>query len=306
MEFRQIHYFLMIAEELSFSQAARRLNMAQPPLTRQIRQLEQELGVQLFKRNSRQVELTEVGNVFVEEARCILEQVEQSIEITQRASRGEIGRLVIAFEGSSAYDVIPASLKTYRERFPDVELVVLGMTTEQQIEALHNNLIQVGFVVPPLQHQTEDLVVEAVLEKPLVLALPEAHPLAAQSKVKVRSLANEAFILGQRNSGCGWYDQVIAICHRAGFSPNVVQEVNEMQVLLGLVAAGLGIAILSGAARQFQRLGVVYRELQPASSEVALAITWREANQSPILQAFLIIVREVSAPPSSIQDSDKA
>lgn len=300
MEFRQLHYFLAIAEELSFSQAARRLHMAQPPLTRQIRQLEQELGVQLFERNSRRVELTEVGKVFALEARRILSQVEQSIELAQRVNRGEIGRLVIAFEGSSAYDVIPVSLKTYRQRFPNVELVVLGMTTEQQVEALRNNQIQVGFVVPPLQNPTEDLVVEAVLEKPLVLAMPEAHPLAAQAKVKVRSLANELFILGQRNSGCGWYDQVIALCHRAGFSPNVVQEVNEMQVLLGLVSAGLGIAIVSGAARQFGRSGVVYRQLQPASLEVALAIAWRESNQSPVLQAFLTIAREVSAAPSSI------
>lgn len=295
MEFRQLHYFLAVAESLSFSQAARQLNMAQPPLTRQIQQLEQELGVQLFNRNSRRVELTEVGSVFVEEARRILGQVERSVEITQRVSRGEVGRLAIAFEGSSAYDVIPASLKIYRERYPDVQLVMLGMTTAQQVEALRQKQIQVGFVVPPLQDQVNDLVLETVLEAPLILALPESHPLAAQSKVKVRSLVNEAFILGQRNSGCGWYDQVITLCRRAGFSPHVVQEVNEMQVLLGLVAAGLGIAILSGAAKQFQRSGIVYRELQPASPEVALAIVWQEGDSSVVLQSFLKTVREVSA-----------
>ncbi|HEY9643430.1 MAG TPA: LysR family substrate-binding domain-containing protein [Coleofasciculaceae cyanobacterium] len=145
----------------------------------------------------------------------------------------------------------------------------------------------------PLRQQ-ENLVVETILEEPLILALPEAHPLAAHAKVKVRSLTNEAFILGQRSSGCGWYDQVITLCRRAGFSPHVVQEVNEMQVLLGLVAAGLGIAIVSGAAKQFQRSGVVYRELQPASLEVALAIVWREDNLSVVLQSFLKTVREVS------------
>jgi DNA-binding transcriptional LysR family regulator len=283
-----------VAEALSFSQAARRLNIAQPPLTRQIRQLEQELGVQLFDRNSRRVELTEVGRVFVEEARRILEQIEQSIDLTQRASRGEIGRLVIAFEGSSAYDVIPASLKAYRERFPEVELVVLSLTTEQQVEALQNGQIHVGFIVPPLQRSASDLIIETVLEEPLVLALPEAHPLARQSRVKARSLANEAFILGQRNSGCGWYDQVIAICHQANFSPTIAQEVNEMQVLLGLVAAGLGVAILSGAAKQFQRSGVVYRELQPSSSEVALAIAYRQHGTTLVLPAFLEIIREVT------------
>ncbi len=295
MELRQLHYFLAVAEELNFGRAAQRLNIAQPPLSRQIRQLEQELGVQLFHRTSRRVELTEVGNVFLEEARRILKQVEQSIQVTQRASQGEIGRLSVAFEGSSAYDIIPTALKTYRERFPDVELVVLSMTTEKQVEALHEDRIQVGFVVPPLQGQVQDLFVEAVLQEPLVLALPEDHPLAAQSKVKVRSLANEAFIMGQRNSGCGLYDQVIAACRRAGFSPNVTQEVNEMQVLLGLVAADLGVAILSGSAKQFQRSGVVYRELQPASSEVALASAWRKDSQSSVLQAFLEVIRGIKA-----------
>ncbi|MBD2090655.1 LysR family transcriptional regulator [Microcoleus sp. FACHB-1515] len=293
MELRQLHYFLAVAEELSFSQAARRLNMAQPPLTRQIRQLEQELGVQLFERNSRRVELTEVGGVFVEEARHILGQVERSIQTAQRAGRGEVGRLTVAFEGSSAYDIIPTSLKNYREQFPDVELIVVGLTTDQQVEALHKGEIQVGFVVPPLQ-QAEGLIVETVLEEPLVLALPEAHPLAAQAKVKVRSLADQAFILGQRNTGCGWYDQVIALCRRSSFSPRVVQEVSEMQVLLGLVAAGLGVAVVSGAAKQFQRSGVVYRELQPASPEVSLAIAWREGDASVTLPAFLEIVRSVS------------
>lgn len=294
MELRQLHYFLAVAEELSFSQAARRLNMAQPPLTRQIRQLEQELGLQLFERNSRRVALTEVGEVFVKEARHILTQVEHSIQTAQRASRGEAGQLVVAFEGSSAYDIIPASLKHYREGFPDVELIVLGLTTDQQVEALHKGGIQAGFVVPPLR-QGEGLMVETVLEEPLVLALPEAHPLAAQAKVKVRSLASEAFILGQRQTGCGWYDQVIALCRRAGFSPRVAQEVSEMQVLLGLVAAGLGVTIVSGAARQFQRSGVVYRELQPASPEVSLAMAWREGDASVTLSAFLEIVRSVSA-----------
>ncbi|MBI4784086.1 MAG: LysR family transcriptional regulator [Oscillatoriophycideae cyanobacterium NC_groundwater_1537_Pr4_S-0.65um_50_18] len=293
MELRQLHYFLAIAEELNFGRAAQRLNIAQPPLTRQIQQLEQELGVQLFNRTSRRVELTEVGKLFVDEAQRILEQVDHSLLTIQRANRGEVGQLVVAFEGSSAYDIIPLSLKAYRERFPEVELTVLGMTTNQQVEALRSGQIQIGFVVPPLQGQVEDLEVEAVIQSPLVLALPEAHPLAAKSTVKVRSLVKESFIMGQRNSGCGFYDQVITFCHRAGFSPTIKQEVNEMQVLLGLIAAGFGVAILPGSAKQFQRSGVVYRDLQPASSEVALAIAWQKNDSSPLVQAFLQIVRDV-------------
>jgi DNA-binding transcriptional LysR family regulator len=294
MEFRQLQYFLAVAEELNFGRAAKRLNIAQPPLTRQIQQMEQELGVQLFYRTKRRVELTEAGRAFVEESRRILLQVEQSMQVAQRASRGEIGRLVVAFEGSSAYDIVPNSLKTYRERFPAVELIVLGMTTGEQVQALHERQISAGFVVPPLKGKDKEIAVEAVLQEPLLLALPENHPLTTQPRVRVRSLANEPFIMAQRDSGCGLYDQAIAVCQRAGFSPRVMQEVNEMQVMLGFVAAGLGIALLSASVKQFQRPGVVYRELQPSTPEVALAMIWRRDNLSPVLQAFLSVVRELA------------
>jgi len=150
MELRQLQYFLAVAEELNFGRAAARLQIAQPPLSRQIRQLEQELGVELFRRTKRRVELTEAGRLFLEEARQILSQVEQGVRVAQRASRGEIGRLVVGFEGSSTYDVIPVSLKVYRERFPEVDLVVYAMTTEEQIQALLENRIGIGFVVSPL------------------------------------------------------------------------------------------------------------------------------------------------------------
>lgn len=294
MEFRQLQYFLAVAEELNFSRAAKRLNMAQPPLTRQIRQLEQELGVELFYRTKRYVQLTDAGKAFLEESRRILEQVEHSVQVAQRASRGEIGRLVVAFEGSSAYDIVPRSLKTYRERFGGVELVVVGMTTGEQVQALHERQIGAGFLVPPLKGKDKELVVEAVLQEPLVLALPENHHLAAQSRVKVRSLSNEPFVMAGRDSGCGLYDQAIAVCQRAGFSPRVMQEVNEMQVMLGFVAAGLGIALLSASVKQFPRPGVVYRELQPSTPEVALAVVWRRDDLSPVLQAFLGVVRELA------------
>ncbi len=139
-----------MAEELNFGRAAIRLQIAQPPLSRQIRQLEEELGVELFYRTKRRVELTEAGQAFLKETRQILAQVEQSVQVVQRASRGEIGRLVVGFEGSSTYDVIPMSLKVYRQRFPEVELVVYAMTTEEQIQALLEDRIGLGFVVSPL------------------------------------------------------------------------------------------------------------------------------------------------------------
>ena len=290
MELRQIQYFLAVAEELNFSRAAVRLQIAQPPLSRQIRQLEEELGVELFHRTKRQVQLTEAGRAFLEEARQILAQVEQGVRVAQRASRGEIGRLVVGFEGSSTYDVIPMSLKVYRERFPEVDLVVYAMTTEEQIQALLERRIGIGFVVSPINDKR--LAIETILRESLILAIPENHPLATRTSVRVRELESEPFITFQRDRGCGLYDQVIAVCRRANFSPRIIQEADEMQVILGFVAAGLGVTLLSASVVQFQRPGVVYRMLQPSMPKVALALAWRRDVPSAVIQAFIEVVRE--------------
>lgn len=292
MELRQLQYFLAVAEEMNFSRAAVRLQISQPPLSRQILQLEQEIGVELFRRTKRRVELTEAGKVFLAETRQILTQVEQGVRLAQRASRGEIGRLVVGFEGSSTYDVIPRSLKVYRERFPEVDLVVYAMTTEEQTQALLENRIDIGFTVSPLNDQR--LAIEIILREALILAMPESHSLVARNEVRVRELAGEPFIMFQRNRGCGLYDQVIAVCQRAGFSPRVIQEADEMQVILGFVAAGLGITLLSASVQQFQRPGVVYRTLQPSTPKVSLALAWRGDDPSAVLQAFVEVVRELT------------
>ncbi|MDV2996894.1 MAG: Hca operon transcriptional activator HcaR [Chroococcidiopsis sp. SAG 2025] len=290
MELRQLQYFLAVAEDLNFGRAAARLQIAQPPLSRQIRQLEDELGVELFRRSKRRVELTEAGIAFVEEARQILAQVEQGVLVAQRASRGEIGRLVVGFEGSSTYDVIPMSLKVYRERFPEVDLAVYAMTTEEQIQALLEGRIGIGFVISPINDKR--LAIETILHESLVLAIPENHPLATRTKVRVRELESEPFITFQRDRGCGLYDQVIAVCQRANFSPRIIQEADEMQVILGFVAAGLGVTLLSASVVQFQRPGVVYRMLQPFTPKVSLALAWRRDVTSAVLQAFIEVVRE--------------
>ena len=290
MELRQLRYFLAVAEAMNFSRAAEQLQMAQPPLSRQIHQLEKELGVELFHRHKRQIQLTEVGKVFLAEARQILERIDQGLKIVERASRGEVGQLVIGFEGSSTYDVIPVSLKTYRERFPDVDLTLYAMTTEEQMQALLEGRISAGFVVSP--RKDTHLTIEPILREPLVLALPENHPLATQRQVRVRSLEREPFIMFQRHRGCGLYDSAIALCKRAGFSPRVIQEADEMQVILGFVAAGLGVALLSASVQHFQRPGVVYRTLLPGTPKVVLALAWQHNNIAPVLQAFVQVVKE--------------
>ncbi|MGR3279949.1 LysR substrate-binding domain-containing protein [Acaryochloris marina NIES-2412] len=292
MEIRQLRYFLAVAEELNFGQAAERLLISQPPLSRQIRQLEQELGVELFHRTKRKVELTAAGTAFLPEVRQVLTQAETAIQVAQRASRGEVGRLVVGFEASSTYDVIPTSLKQYRESFPDVDLEVYGMTTEEQFNALLKKHIDIGFMVSPVKDERFNI--ETILEEPLTVALPEHHPLTTQDQVQIQDLEHEPFITFQRNRGCGLYDRTIATCQQANFSPIIVQEADEMQVILGFIAAGMGVALLSASVQQFQRPKVAYRQLSNAP-QVDLSLTSRCDNSSAVLQAFIGVVRECCA-----------
>lgn len=290
VELRYLQYFVAVAEELNFGRAANRLQIAQPPLSRQIRRLERELGVELLRRSSRRVELTAAGQAFLEESRRILAQVEQAVLVAQRASRGEIGRLVVGFEGSFSYDVLPFSLKAYQEQFPDVELVVQEMTTIVQGQVLEARGIEIGFIVPPLDNP--QLITETVWREHLVLVVSETNPLAVQPEVRLLDLANEPFVAGSYEHGCGLFVQVVQICRQAGFNPTIVQETNEIQMLLGFIAAGMGISLLPASVRHYQRPGVVYRTLQPPAPEIELAIVWQQNNSSPVLQRFINMVRE--------------
>jgi len=293
IELRHLHYFIAVAEELNFGRAAERLHIAQPPLTRQIRQLEQELGVELFHRTTRRIELTEAGQVYLIEVRRILAQVQESAILAQLASRGEAGRLVVGFEGSSAYDIVPLAVKAFKEQFPRVSLTVREMTTGDQIKALHAAHIGVGFVVPPLS-DTRDLLVETVLLEPLIVALPRDHPQAEQSTVDLGDLKDETFIVCPRHHKCGLYDHLISVCRQSGFSPRLTQETHEVQSILGFVAAGLGVALLPASVSHLQRPQVVYRTLQPATEKLELAIAWRREKPPPMMPVFIEIVREIA------------
>lgn len=280
---------MAVAEELHFGQAAKRLQMTQQPLSKQIRDLEAELGVELFHRTKRHVQLTEAGQVFLEEVREILLRVEQGLHAAQRASRGEIGRLNIGFEGSFSYDIVPFSVRTYQQQFPDVELILQEMPTGKQKKALVDNQVEVGFIVQTLDD--ENLVVETLMHERLILALPKTHSFLRQPEVLLQELAEESFIMGLSGSGCGLHKQIIKTCHQAGFDPRVVQETNEIQMMLGFVAAGIGISLLPASVKFFQRPGVVYRELGKPTPEIELAMAWHRDNHSPVLQSFLKTVR---------------
>jgi DNA-binding transcriptional LysR family regulator len=293
MELRHLRYFVAVAEELHFGRAARRLNLAQPPLSQQIRSLESELGLALFHRTSRKVELTEAGNLLLAQARLVLMQAETATQTMRAAHRGEAGRLTIGFTTSAVYSLVPAILREFNRSRPHVEIRCLEMNPEQQLSALQERQIQVSFTRTPLGDA--GLQTELLDREGFVMALPVDHPRAGQVRLRLRDFSGEGFILFSRHQGSAIYDAIIASCQKAGFSPRIAQEGGGVQTILALVAAGLGVAMVPASLRHLQRPGVVYREL-PASDtqEVGLMLVWRKDDRSPVVESLVKIAREVA------------
>ncbi|MBH8564357.1 LysR family transcriptional regulator [Nostoc sp. CENA67] len=290
MELRHLRYFVTLAEELHFGRAAERLHIAQPPLSQQIQQLEKELGFELFHRTKRNVQLTEAGQVFLGEVQQILRQLQQAIQVGQQTSRGEVGQLVVGFVSSATYNILPNILRDFRNRVPGVRLELHELTTDQQLEWLRSGRLDVGFVRPPVEEDTFNW--EIIFQESLMVALPETHWLANQSHVCLKSLANEPFILFPRILAPGLYDLIISLCQQAGFSPTVTQEAIQMQTIVSLVAAEMGVAIVPASLQNLQRTGVVYQNIQESTPKVAIAMIWRRNQTSPTVQRFLKVVRQ--------------
>jgi DNA-binding transcriptional LysR family regulator len=291
MELRHLKYFVAVAEELHFGRAARRLNLAQPPLSRQIRGLEEELGVQLFVRTSRKVELTDPGRLLLEQARLVLAQSDKAHHTMRAAHRGEAGRITIGFTTSAVYSLVPAILREFNRSRPGVEIRCLEMNPDEQESALRASRIQAGFTRTPLSEA--GLQTELLGREGFVLALPADHARAGRARLRLRDFSAEGFILFSRHQGSAIYDAIIASCQRAGFSPRIAQEGGGVQTILALVAAGLGVAMVPASLRHLQRPGVVYREL-PASDtqEVSLSLVWRKDDRSPVVESLVKIARE--------------
>ncbi|MBW4564153.1 MAG: LysR family transcriptional regulator [Mojavia pulchra JT2-VF2] len=290
MELRHLRYFVTLAEELHFGKAAEKLHIAQPPLSQQIRQLEVELGFELFHRTKRSVQLTEAGQVFLGEVQQLLRQLQQAIQIGRQTSRGEMGQLVVGFVSTAAYNILPIILKVFRSRVPGVSLELHELTTDQQLEWLREGRLDVGFIRPPVEDNTFSW--ETIFQESLMVALPETHLLGNQSDVSLRSLANEPFILFPRRLAPGLYDLIISLCQQAGFSPSVTQEAIQMQTIVSLVAGEMGVAIVPESLQNLQRTGVVYKTVQETTPKAAIVMIWRSNDVSPTVQRFLEIVRQ--------------
>lgn len=293
IELRHLRYFVAVAQELHFGRAAEKLQIAQPPLSQQIRQLERTLGVQLFERNYHTVTLTNAGQVLLEEAQRVLEQMEYALSRVQDAQQGLVGWLDIGYveNTSTATTLISDILAVYRQRFPAVEIRLREVTLQDQLQAIQAQQIQMGFVLSPpvIPDELDAVVIERI---PLVAAFAQHHPFASQASVSIDSLSNEPFIVCQRQVSHFFYDRIIQLC---GFSPRITQEVPDIRMQLGLVAANLGIAIVPASAADIRNRGIVYRPLVDLDGDGAIetALVWRRKDTSPLIQEFLAVAREV-------------
>jgi DNA-binding transcriptional LysR family regulator len=298
IELRLYRYFAAVAEHLHFGRAAEALGIAQPPLSQQIQALERQLGVELLRRTKRKVELTEPGRVFLAQVYQVLQAAGQAEDAARRAGRGEMGRLAIGMVSSATYeDLIPAAVLRFRERFPDVALELQERTTNEQVELLHRGTIQIGFVRPPIQDPTVTL--EVVKREPLVIALPAAHRLAKQARVALAELGADAWIMLPPELGLGFYDMVLGVCLRAGFTPVVSHVASQIHTMVGLVAAGLGVTLVPASVRNLRRPGVVYREPLEETPMAETAAAYLTASHSAVLENFLGAVRSVARRPGA-------
>ena len=291
MELRHLRSFLTVAEELHFGRAAARLHISQPPLSQQIRRLEDEIGARLFRRTNRLVQLTPAGRAFLAEARQAIAAAERAVGAAQRAERGELGELVVGYVTSATYGPLPDVIRMFRRRLPEVEVKLRNLRSVQQSQALIDRRIDVGLVRP---HAADSrLVYEALWREPVVVALPSDHPLAHRAAIDIAGLATDIFLIAPAEEDtAAFHDEVFALCRKAGFTPRVDDGVPDVQAALAMVAAGLGTHLVAAELQRFRRKGVVYRPLRPRSLRIELGLAWRRDDDSALVQQFRRVARE--------------
>lgn len=294
IELRPLRYFVAVAEEMHFGRAALRLHMTQPPLSQTIQALEVQLGTALFTRTKRSVELTAAGRALLPEAQRLLLQAEALPGLVQRAATGESGRLVLAFVSSGDYSVLPAALREFRAAYPSVHIDLLEATSDLQLDYLAAGSIDLGILIPPLPDKLKaELDYLTVLVEPLVLAIPEgSKPAPNQRKLALKNCADLPLIIFPRRLAPAFHDQILGCFQTAGVTPHIGQEANQMQTIIGLVSAGMGMALVPQSVSNLKRPGVEYRALKDPSPLVETGLAWRRDNASPVLHAFLELMRK--------------
>ena len=297
IELRHLRYFVAVAEELHFGRAARRLHLSQPPLSQQIRKLEEVLGYPLFTRTSRAVKLTGAGEVFLERAQRTLRRMDEDIEATRSAARGEAGSLAVGFIGSGMLTALPEMLGLYRARFPEVRLQLREFYTSGVIRALKEGVLDVGFLRDG--GPSEGLEVETLFSEPFYAVLPSRHALARRSQrraVQASELRNEPFVFFSPAAGTRAFEKPVSLCETSGFRPRVVQEAPQWLTILRLIGAGLGVSIAPACVERICTPEVVFRRLRAprgaAKVESEIELAWRAGENRPIVQTFCRMARE--------------
>jgi len=292
-ELWQLRYFVAVAERLHFGRAAEALHISQPPLSRAIRALEERLGVTLFARSRRRVELTPEGARLLEETRRVIAQIERTVLELRGMASGEQGRLRIGFVSLADYGVLPGLLKTFKRVRPGVTLALREMLSPEQAAALAAGELDFGLLLPPVSGEFEHIVMQ---RERFVVALPARHRLArSRGKLALSELAGDPFVMVPREIAPGLYDIVTALAARAGFSLNVAQEAIQMQTVVSLVSSGLGAAIVPASVANLGRRGVVYRELADPHPKLDLWLAWPRGALGAAGRDFLAQARRIGS-----------
>jgi DNA-binding transcriptional LysR family regulator len=290
MELRHLRYFLALADEENFTRAAAKLGIGQPPLSQQIRDLENEVGAQLFHRVPHGAELTAAGVAFLPEAKAAIAAAERAKTAAQRANRGEIGRLSLGFTASSAFNPdVSATIREYRSRWPEVRLSLTEMNSNWLMERLMRGEIDAAFIRPGLE-DPRNVRLKRLADEPMLIALPVGHALAKLARVPLSALATEPFILFPRVVGLSLYDEIAAACRSAGFELSVSQEAPQIPSVVNLVAANLGVSIVPASIAQIKLDGVTYRPIEGPPLVARLGLAILKSQRAPVTDNLMSLL----------------
>ncbi len=294
IELRQLRYFVAVADEMHFGRAAVRLHMTQPPLSQTIQALESILGTSLFHRSKRSISLTAAGAALLPEAKRLLAQAHMLPDLVKRAAAGEAGRLSLTFVSTADYSILPPVLREFRERFPQVHIDLREATTDVQLEELTQGRVDAGLLILPLPERlANELDFLTVLSERLVLAAPAGFSaVRRKGPVSLKSLGELPLIIFPRRIAPAFHDAILACFYDHGLTPQIGQEAIQMQTIIGLVSAGMGIALVPQSVSNLKRPGVEYRPLKESTPVIETGLTWRRDNLSPVLHAFLTLLGE--------------
>jgi DNA-binding transcriptional LysR family regulator len=287
IELRQLRYFVAVAEELHFGRAALLLNMSQPPLSQAIQQLESLLGTKLFIRNTRKITLSAAGLALLPEAKKLIEQAKLLPQLVQRAACGEIGQLSISFISIADFSVLPPALSQFRRNHQEVKISLQEATSDIQLAMLENNEIDIGFIIPPIPSSLDKIInYHKILEEPLLLAIHESQVRKVNADMLI-SYKELPLILFPRQVSPTLHDTILACFRKENITPVIAQEAIQMQTIIALVSADIGMALVPQSVANLKIPGVIYQPLQNINSYVEIGIAWRKDNPSAVIQAFL-------------------